>query len=951
MLVNIPEFLKVFAVSIPQQQTGVNRSLPSLRCRCPLHQDANPDGSLVVTQNPDTYDVKFACTDSRCGFRGDPVAFVSVARKISVQAAMELFRPGGEFAHTLPEPLRSSDIEAYLHDSGAQASIKAFLSVGEHALRIAPEKAGIRPGLSATHSKVVPSGPALFVPPSDGTVPNCLVEFSKPKYKGRQIMLYPYTYDGNVSAIDVLDASNPFFSERVQVTRSDIGVFGEYLYSNRGPSFQGKTVYVCKTPLAATRFRCAYLQSSMGIEDIPAVSIAGLPLPDSFADLHTVVLVSFPDAAFTADDALQMLASDPFISGSQTCPSIKIHLCKKRIVDLTSEDARVLADRAKTGRDVAEWCVSTLIDLVSKGRSQEVGKTISAHPMSKMLSEELSRFALTCKEDREACAEVAKLFSAPAAPVTSSIVLANGKAVKKTASSILALYPNGCTETLSNVGLSVESKILSCDGVETSLCMVTPPDKDIPPVSVSIPETDYSPQRMQRVVQKAFTTRGYNPYVAFYQMKGYDWRDIMGRLSERCVVQKEVSELGIDDVSDVQFPGFTLRSSGDLVKQSRVFTLPDHVLRVYGGLSIDSQPEDPATAWRKCFSSCDNLYVAAFTLGVMHVLYQATFGLYKPEAARKHANRHFFFVETEPGIWGTVFKQVADLFSGSDFTPTINYSSPSESLSEYSKLGNLPLIAYVPTIGGKFSKALDESRVDLVGILDTSTAVMTNGKISAVYVTPSSDIPANRSVIASSDLDTLRRSFPWLLSLFVKEANIDAAYRSSTAPCLTAFKECCRVLGVETTSVVDEIAKTWFPGTGMNGVSIFFDMMHRGISEDGKPKVCVMEGRPPENRSFTQRGQHVFVMGDCAIVSHVVVDMFNQKFKGVCEFSTEQLTRELEDRDMLTPLPEEVSSYVDGTRCWCLRREVWETNIVRPPINLSQIVTNGSVVLRPVSGE
>lgn len=951
MLVNIPEFLKVFGVSIPQRQPGVNRSLPSLRCRCPLHQDANPDGSLVVTQNPDTYDVKFSCTDPRCGFRGDPVAFVSVARRISVQAAMELFRPGGELSHVLPDPLRSSDVEAYLHDSGAQASIKAFLSVGEHALRVAPEKAGIRPGLSATSSKVVPTGPALFVLPSDGTVPNCLAGFSKQKYRGRQITLYPYTYDGNVSAIDVLDASNPFFSERVQVTRSDIGVFGEYLYSDRGPSFPGRTVYTCKTPLAATRLRCAYLQSSMGMEDIPAIAIAGLPLPDSFADLRNVVMVSFPDAAFTAADALQMLSCDPFVSGSQSCPSIRIHLCRKRIADLTGEDAKALADRARTGRDAAEWCVSALVDLVSKGRSQEAAKTIASHQMPRTMSEELSRFALTCREDREACAEVARMLSSPAAPASNSIVLANGKSVMRTASSVLALHPNGCTETLSNVGMSVESKILSCDGVETSLCVVTPSDKDIPPVSVSVPETDYSPQRLQRIVRRAFAARGYNPYVAFYQAKGYDWADIMGRLSDRCAVQKEVSELGVDDVSDIQFPGFSVRSNGEVAKQSRVFTMPEHVLRVYGGLSTGDRPEDPMDPWRRCLSSCGNLYVAAFVLGVMHVLYQATFGLYRPEAARKHANRHLFFVETEPGIWGTAFKQVADLFSGSDFTPTINYSDPAGSLSDYSKLGSLPLIAYVPTIGAKFSKALDESRVDLIGVLDTSTAVMTNGKISAVYVTPSSDIPANRSVIAASDLDCLRRSFPWMLSEFVREARIDGAYRSSSAPCLAALDECCRIMGTEVPSLPREIAKTWFPGTGMNGANIFFDMLHRGISEDGKPKVCIVEGRPPENRSFTQRGQHAFVMQDCVIVSHIVVDMFNQRFKGVCEFSTEQLTRELEDRGMLVPLPDDVASYVDHTRCWCLRRETWETNVVRPPINLSQIVTNGSVVLRPVSGE
>ena len=223
----------------------------------------------------------------------------------------------------------------------------------------------------------------------------------------------------------------------------------------------------------------------------------------------------------------------------------------------------------------------------------------------------------------------------------------------------------------------------------------------------------------------------------------------------------------------------------------------------------------------------------------MHALYQMTYGMYRP-VARRHANRHLFFVETEPGIWASSFKQVADLFSGADFTPTLNYANPAETLSDYRQLGCLPLIAYVPTMGSKLSKALDESSVDLIGLLDTSTAVMTNGRVSAVYVTPSKDAPAERTMIAGSDLDRLRRSFPHLLSHFVREATIDGAYRSSSVPCIAAYAECCRILGVEQVTL-DDIAKTWFPGTGMNGADMFFDLLHRSVS-GGKPKLCAPFG-------------------------------------------------------------------------------------------------------------
>ena len=231
--------------------------------------------------------------------------------------------------------------------------------------------------------------------------------------------------------------------------------------------------------------------------------------------------------------------------------------------------------------------------------------------------------------------------------------------------------------------------------------------------------------------------------------------------------------------------------------------------------------------------------------------------------------RHLFYVETEPGIWGAVFRQLSELFGGNNFTPTVNYSDPGKTFGEYSKLGCLPLIAYLPTIGNKLSAALDCSGVDLVGMMDTSTAVMTNGKVSAVYVTPSEDAPMTRGVIDGRDIEGLRRSFATFLSKFVTEARIDTSYRSSSMPCLSAYDEACRILGVERSPLVDRIAKNYVPGVGMNGATILYDLLHRSLVDDSKPHVCIVNGEPQRGYSFTRRGQHVFVMNDVVVVSHM----------------------------------------------------------------------------------
>lgn len=934
MRLDIPRFLKVFGVSIPDGDDGVNRPV---RCRCPLHQDS--DFSLEASRTA-SGEARFDCVDPKCRFHGDAVSLVAVAEGISPAKAIAMFRPGGRFAPALLEPLGEIEAAAYVEDADAQRSVKAYLALCERSLRRTPERAGIRPGLSAA-SRNVPEGVGLFV--GGDSVPRCLAEFSKPRYRSSSVVLYPYTYDGDVTRIEARDANAPMFRHTATVTRADIGVYREDAASLLRRNGR-KTLYVAPEPVAVARMQCAHMQAR-GAE-APVVAIAGLPLPDRFDRVSTVALLSFDDFQLDLATALSFIAADEIVSGTNVQPSVRVVHATTRSSDLSYDAAAKIAEGGVPGKDVAEWAVRTMVEMASKGRSREIAEAIAKARLQPIVASAMARYAASCSEDRESCRAVVDLLEKPLLLPTADIVLANGRSVRRGPSSVMAVSPRGLVDTIANVGLSVDSKIVSYSGEEALSCDVTSSDRDVPHVRVSIPETAWdSASSIQRIVSKAFVSRGFNPYVAFYDVKGYRWRDILGRLGEHCPVSREISELGLDDVSDVQLPGLVVRSTGEIVRQTRVFTIPEQALRVYGGLEPSEPEGDPLAPWRECLSSCENLYVLAFSLGAMHALYQMTYGMYRPEAARRHANRHLFYVNTEPGIWDAVFKQVADLFSGADFTPTLNYANPGETLSEYRQLGCLPLVAYVPTMGGKLSKALDESSVDLIGLLDSSTAVMSNGRISAVYVTPSKDDPADRRVISGTDMDRLRSAFPHLLSYFVRNASIDGAFRSSSVPCLAAYRECCRVLGVDPSPQADRIAKGWFPGTGMNGVDMFFDMLHRSVSGAGRPKLCVVRGEPQRGKSYTRRGQHVFVLEDRVVVSRMVVDMVNQAEKGICEFSAEQLSTELEERGMLVALPEALSGEMDPERCWCLSRETWETRVVRPPINLQGPVSAGAIVL------
>lgn len=927
MNVDPDSFLRHFDFSIRNPVSRVNARK---RYTCPLHQDS--DYSLSAHEGVSTV---FRCVHPSCGFMGDAVSLLSLARGIPFREALDAFRPGGEFADCVRDSMRTEDFDAYLDSVGEQNELKAYLARCRRALKQAPEKARLRPGMSATTAKLLHPCVGLFL---DSDVPKCLREFSKPKYRGACLVLYPYTKDGDVTKIDVVDANNPVFRQTVVVTHPSIGVFGEEL-------MKGKTRIVLATerPEAIAAMYATWTQSRSTIPWF--VAFQGYPLPESFSDVDAVTVVSTKDSAVTDEFVVHMFSAPEIVKGRN--PTVKFVHFDAKTNDVTANTLELITTGHHSGtRPLHEIVAHKFVELARSGQEQEIASMLAreqtpviARSMVKAFLESSSN---NVPGDAMLIERISSILSSEKVLLSTDIVLANGRTVHRGATELVALTGHG-REILCNVGLSVDSKLVSYDGSVIYACSITRSD-EFPTITVRIPEEVASrPSAIQSIVSKAFSGRGYNPYVAFYSVQGFSWTDVLAKLAEHCIVRREVNELGLDSASEIQLPEVSVKPSGEASEQDRVFTIPDGVLRVYAGIPCETELN--AEPYERLVSRCDNLYVAAFALGVFHVAYQMLYGMFKPDIVKSHMMRHFFYVETEPGIWGRVFKQVADLFSGNDFTPTVNYSDPMKTFQEYAQLGCLPLIAYVPTIGNKLSAALDATKTDLLGLLDTSTAVMMNGKVSAVYVTPSEDAPMDRGIIGGRDIDALRRSFVPFVAKLVKEARIDTAFRSSSVPCVAMYDECCRIFGVERSPLVDNIAKNYFPGVGMTGFTIFCDLVHRSLVEDARPKLGVVQGPPQKGYSFTRRGQHVFVMKDCVVLSHMVVDMLNQSAKGKYKFDVGQLTDEMEATGSLVDLPD---LGIDGSRCWCLSRETWETRIVRPPINLAAEVTNGTIGLEPL---
>ena len=927
--------LRLLGPSVPDAAPAVKRkgsvSGPDspFHARCPLHQD--PDGSLEVHPGDPAW---FRCSNPACLFRGDAVSLAAVALGVSPAEAVEMFRPGGRLASCLAEPLDKAEADLYAASAETQAGLKAYLAKCRQALRRSPERARIRTGMSQTSARLLHPDAALFLDLGE-SVPKCLSEFTRPKYRGLSLVLYPFTMCGEVTRIDVVDPANPAFRRTVVVTHPTAGVFGEECVDGL------KAVVGVEDPAEAASLYAAHALVSQ--KPPPVIAFSDYPLPSSLSQLQSIRILSTVDRPVSTALLVKTLSAREIVAGARPSPKVRVMKTEKRHDALSMSDIAMVATGTGVLHDVQRIVARRLADLVRRGCHAQALEAMSSEDLPESMRNLVADTAREMSSDMSmesisgSLSELADLLTTSCPVVSSTMRLANGRTLVREPSALFELTPRGTRNLLCNLGVSVDGRIVSSAGTDLYSMSFTAADGS-PPIRVRIDASEASdPSKIRRKVSSEYARMGMNPYVAFYRVPGCDWSDVVAKLSEHCPVRREVASLGMDGLSRVNLPEVVVTPEGKVLGQDAVYTMPERSSRLYSAIPADDTAGlDP---YRRLLEGCGNLYTLAYTLGVTHVAYQLVHRLYRTES-RQAPQRHLLYVETEPGIWGPVFQRLSETFSGGGLPPVVNYSSPAQTFSEYARLGDAPLIASVPTAGGRFSTDLDSSGVNLVGLLDTSTAVMTNGRLPAVYLTPSDDRPAEVALPNGEWLDAIRRSFPALLSKIMSEARVDAAFRSSPAPCLTMYTEACRLLGAERFPT-DDVAKQWFPGVGMNGATMFLDLLHRSLQEGGRPHVTVVNGPPQPGYSFTRRGQHVFVMRDVVVVSHMVADMMTQASKGMCRFDKTQLGDEMRATGLLAKLPKELG--IDGSRCWCMTREAWETRAVRPPVSLPEPVMSGTI--------
>lgn len=472
----------------------------------------------------------FTCLHPACRFSGDAAALVALARKIPASDAIDLFLPGNELADCMAEPLSAEDAALYADRVHSQATLKTWLSAAKARMRENPERSGIRTGMSLNNLKLLHPDIGMFEPGAgvDG-LPRCLSEFSKPRYKKSCLILYPYTHNGEVTKIDVLDAANKAFRHTVVVTRPDIGVFGESC-----ATLSGKVLAV-ERPEDAAKLYAAYAMSSTKAP--PVVAFNAYPLPETMLSVTSVALVSADECRPSARFLLKTMSSQDICSW--TTPDIKVMWYPHRVDRLTYQDLVGWNPKTMKSVGVPQLLARQMAEMVDDGESKQLLDMLLAEQAPMTVRNVLKSLAkgLGTKPG----AKLANMLALAGAEGPCDLRLANGKAVHCGPDGVYAVRVSGDREPLCNVGVSVNARLVSTAGgdpIEAFDCTFSARG-GFPAVRVKVAWKDLTAGRLRAAVQRAYSALGLSPYVAFYPSPGFAWQDVMSKLAENCKVEKE----------------------------------------------------------------------------------------------------------------------------------------------------------------------------------------------------------------------------------------------------------------------------------------------------------------------------------------------------------------------------------------------------------------------------
>ena len=895
--------------------------------RCPL---CRADGLSVVEREerdvlPDIRGIPW-CECPACGAHGDFPSLVAKAGGVGVADAVRELLRAGELEAS------ARDAERYAARAASQAEVDEYLGRCVARLREAPHMCNIRAGMSASSLRQLPPDTGLHAPGpgASAQLPHAFALLAAPRYSRIPMTLYRYRFDGETTCVDAQNPRTMQREHRLRVTGgpADMGV---YLGDFRPGEVPQALLATHDPRVAGLLYGAATAES---LRTPPVVALAGFPLPGRFASVRTLYLLDVPDSPLPLPFALQAMR-DPLVYGTGACPEVRVLSPRCPSADITAEDIRRLSGTDVRSRPLREWIVDRVLSLAD--RQEEVAIALLQAAASENVRVEVAGML-----GDSAPKSLVETVLLPTAEPDDVFSLANGRLVKSTPVGIYAAAKNPKTgvvatrSLLCNVGVSVDSRVVD-KGLETAVCTVTHPDVDVPSAQVRIPRAHWgNPDAIAEDVRAAYAEGGRTPYVAFYRSAGYAWSDIMQYLGSRCPVQTGLKALGATPEGALNLPEAAI-ARGAVSPQTKAGLVDPAALAAYSALGRDAGPADAAllSSFLSSPAALDRVGVAA---GILHALFCAAGRMFDASGARRPP-AHLLFVETEPGVWDSTLRTLSYLFSGSEYVPLMDYADRPGFLRGWASLGTLPLVTRLPA-ADDMATVLAGSPVGVAAVVDPLTALACSGRGGVSFVLPNVEAAPGGPPVTPGDVEELRRAFVAVAAEKAGTGWLDVSAGGPAAlstPCLSALGSLVDERGAGTVAGgLYRSVRGRYLGAGLTGARAFFSVLHRAYAANMRGddpggtgvRLTIVPGTPADalRASFNDRGEHVFVLPDMALVSRSVVQLVNRQQAYL--FDAEQLSREFAENGIL--LGEAPASLgIDPGRVWAFPRETWDREVVR----------------------
>jgi len=914
---------------------------------CPLHPRL--EHTLRIREDPVTGHPHFCCIRSRCGFSGDILSLVAKVKGLPFTDAAELFRPGNELHSTLVEPeIADVWVDSCIDESMSQAHLKEYLNRCQQALRQI-DRGSVARSLLADHGALHRSDKSLQgVPQSVGVllsddVPEPLREFERAYYRKDCHVIYKYTYNGRVVSIRVqnLSSENPNDNKTILFTDTEAGVFME---ENLDP--EGKQILLTPDELTACALYTKHRQlSSIAL---PIASVRCLPLPFRYHRVAEVVLLNTKDNPLSLDKALQFFTANEVIEGSQ---KVKLKIC-----DIATPISRLTAAQIKSriNEDIrgqlkmtaTRWLALKMAKLLEEKNTEAIYRAFDMQALPDDKRQALLEYISKSKLPKE----LEDIVSTATNQRHGRFILGNGNMIWQTDRGFKRITGSGESHYLSNTTFSVDACSIKPNGKLVYMCRLRASDDQVPVVSAQLPEVAFSTAAaLCKAIDAAFAREGHKTYVAFYDIAGYKWPDIIARVAKGRPILQELEQLGVDDELNIHFPNIVLRlADNDIVTQEAAASIPAEVMHIYNGLS-KSTGDSATTAIRQYITSDKlNSYAAAFVAGIAHIAYHIKMSVLNASEGSPFIPRHLFFVEPETGIWTPIFKQLSYIFTGQPLIPHMPSTGISEYLAKMSKLGTLPYITTMPALQTrKIPQVVADSPVSLISMIDSNAAALLSHDPRVSFVVPI-DYTEQPYKLHMDDVLALQQAMPAFLLRFLNAritGNERAEFQRTTEPpAIAAYTLIAKMMKSKNKELPADLVQNYYTAIGAAGAMAFFHALYGIIYAQGANAnelgLNIMYCQATARMLRTVNPPHIFVTDDTVLLSRQLVNIVNLQCNNSPIFSALALTDEFERNGYLSTSDKKAAK----KRYWTLDKTVWEKYVMKTPLVLAKPVTEGNII-------